>query len=274
MRKRILSGAFRLGSIWCNFSRDSKRHLSYPRLSPCQISHPSSKAWRRASFLANYLQALITWPKQFILPHLIFWGSQIFLFELSKAKGISCGQTHDMEIFSSNSLSLAKLQTIDSSPGRGSARRAQRQAGLPAPPVAWPWGTALHPLPGGYFWGPRSSDLWCIVCRSLTVQKLQARKTKPYNRGAWQQRAMDQPWLLHQTWRTCPLLTDLEPALDFQVAPTAIQSLYVTYMISSIKRKWKFLKLKNNKSRQKANKEIEAQQHKTEQQLGRHNTFP
>lgn len=107
-----------LAQFDATFSRDSKRHLSYTRLSPCQISHPCSKAWRRASFLANYLQALITWPKQIILPHLIFWGSQIFLFELSKAKGISCGQTHDMDIFSSNSLSLAKLQTIDSSPGR------------------------------------------------------------------------------------------------------------------------------------------------------------
>lgn len=192
----ILSGAFRLGSIWCNFSRDSKRHLSYTRLSPCQISHLCSKAWRRASFLANYLQALITWPKQIILPHLIFWGSQIFLFELSKAKGISCGQTHDMDIFSSNSLSLAKLQTIDSSPGRGSARQAQRQAGLPAPPVAC--ACSLVPI------SKAPGALTCGVPWSLTVWKLQ-----PYNWGAWQQWAMDLPWLPHQTWRTCPLFPDI-----------------------------------------------------------------
>lgn len=76
-----------------NFCKDSKRHLSSTGLSPGQISHPCFKVCKCASSLANYLQALITRPNQFISPYLIFFlGSQIFLFELSKKRKSAAGR--------------------------------------------------------------------------------------------------------------------------------------------------------------------------------------
>lgn len=85
MCKLILLGVFRLGWIWCNFCRDSKRHLSYTRLSPCQISHPCSKVWKCASFLTNYLQVLVTWPNQFISPPILFFeGAKSFYLNFQR----------------------------------------------------------------------------------------------------------------------------------------------------------------------------------------------
>lgn len=92
--------------IWqdlCNFCRDSKRHLSSTGLSPGQITHPCFKVCKCASSLANYLQALITWPNQFISPSLIFFRQPNLSIWTFKEKEISCRQAHDMENFSSNS---------------------------------------------------------------------------------------------------------------------------------------------------------------------------
>lgn len=189
MCKRILLGVFQHGWIWCNFCRDSKRHLSYMRLSPCQIPHPCSKVWKCASFLANYLQVLITWPNQFTSPPSYFLREPNLFIWTFKEKEISCRQTHDMENFSSNSVSLAKLWAIDNSPARGSARQSQCWAGLPAPPAAWP-GTHGHcvrsmPSPRQLFLRMQAKrSVVCVVSGLLTTWRLKFKKAQPYNRGA------------------------------------------------------------------------------------------
>lgn len=86
------SGSILTWQDLCNFCRDSKRHLSSIGLSLGQISHPCFKVCKCASFLANYLQLLLTWPNQFISPYLIFLVSQIFLFELSKKSKSAAGR--------------------------------------------------------------------------------------------------------------------------------------------------------------------------------------
>lgn len=85
MCKLILWGVFWLGWIWCSFCRDSKRHLSHTRLSPCQISHPCFKLWKCASFSSNYLQVLIGWPNQFTsLPSYFFEGAKSFYLNVQR----------------------------------------------------------------------------------------------------------------------------------------------------------------------------------------------
>lgn len=193
--KLALLGVFRLGWIWCNFCRDSKRHLSYMRLSLCQISHHCSKVQRRASSLANYLQVLITWPNQFISPPPYFLREPNLFIWTFKEKEISCRQTHDMENFSSNCLSLAKLQAVDNSPVPRRARQAQGQAGLPAPPAAWPatHGRSRRSMPSPRQLFLRSQEKWfvaSIVCGLIkrggwNIRKHSRTTRELHSRGRW-----------------------------------------------------------------------------------------
>lgn len=92
MCKLILLRVFWLGRTYATFV-DSKRHLSSTGQSPGQISYPCFKVCKCASSLTNYLQALITWPNQFISPCFNFFlGSQIFLSELSKKRKSAAGR--------------------------------------------------------------------------------------------------------------------------------------------------------------------------------------
>lgn len=167
MCKQILLRLFWFGRIYASFVEIAKS-LSSTGLSPGQISHPCFKVCKCASFLANYLQALIIWPNQFTSPYLIFFFRQpnlcIWTF---KEKEISCRQTHDMENFSSNSWSLAKLQAIVNSPIRevpdnphiGLGFQLHLQPGQEGMDIV----SAPCPVPASSLGGVRSSDLWCAL---------------------------------------------------------------------------------------------------------------
>ena len=153
--KLILLGLFCLGWLWCTFCGDSKRHPSYMTLSPCQISHPCSKVWRRASFLANYLQVIVIQPNQFISPPPYFLREpNLFIWTFKEGKSAS-GRHRTWKISAPTALvwqSYSQLTTAlrGEAPDNPSVRQ-RFQLHLHAGQARTDIVSGPCPLPGSYF---------------------------------------------------------------------------------------------------------------------------